>query len=724
VDYRLHDGCAARTWVAIEVGSAATLPLHEIRFAAAGADLGSGPPVIDVTTLPVDRLLRYQQYSPLPARLAAAPHKAQLTLQPAHNSIELWNWGEPDCSLARGATRAVLVDQRPAAPLALEVGDVLVLEETHDPLTGGGGPADPGHRQAVRLTAVTRLEDELFERPLVEVRWDDEDALGFELAVRAGGKPCACARGNVVLVAAGRRVDEQLEQPPLVLSAPGLCFSTPFPDSGLVASHQARRLRGLYDAWRDEIYWWLIEAVRGTSLSTERRARLRSVLGEDALERFGLVRDDHEPADENETPDKYDTRAEGANGLRAELDAYGLGELLADADRLLAARRRRLETLATMAEGSGPLDAVLIDELAQDWGQELVRGLAADRPEAWGPASGALQQDARAALPVLELRADARHAWQPKLDLIDLRAGERAVVAEVDDDGIAELRLGPDRPADAGPLAASYWVGNGAGGNAEAEAINAVVWLGRADRGSARPGALDAIRSVRNPLPASGGIDPEAAAEAKHAIPGSFQDDQPRALTADDYASLASRLPGVRRAAAELRFTGSLTVVDIAVQPSAREDPGPPLLERVKRGLDQPRRIGHVVRVGAPRYRPLFIALDVVVAAIAVRATIADQLARLLSSGWLADGSPALFNPIKLGFATPVYSSPVIAAVHAVDGVESGRLTQFGFLGEGSAKPTSVPERLSVGQMEIARLDNDPTAPEHGYVLISLEGGR
>jgi hypothetical protein len=68
-----------------------------------------------------------------------------------------------------------------------------------------------------------------------------------------------------------------------------------------------------------------------------------------------------------------------------------------------------------------------------------------------------------------------------------------------------------------------------------------------------------------------------------------------------------------------------------------------------------------------------------------------------------------------------VYSSPDIAAAHGVRGVASVILTRFGFLDQPAAAPG--PE-LGFGTLEIARLDNDPAQPEHGYALVSLEGGR
>jgi predicted phage baseplate assembly protein len=405
---------------------------------------------------------------------------------------------------------------------------------------------------------------------------------------------------------------------------------------------------------------------------------------------------------------------------RAEHDAHALTELLARADRLLAGRRRRLEFLARLAEGTGPLEDVLIDELIEDWGPELTASVAAGQPGSWGPAVTATTQDPRAALPVLELTDDAGESWAPALDLIAADPGDRLFVAEVNDQGIAGLRIN-DPPATA-TLAASYWTGNGTAGNAEAEAINALVWAPGgstgAGPGTAPPGGISA---VRNPLPASGGIDAETIAAAKLAIPGAYTVGQQRALTVPDYTSLAAAVPGVRRAAAELRSTGTLIVVDLAVQPELGEDPSAELLAEVRRALAAVRKIGHRVRVMPPRYRPLVVKLEVTLSPGTIRREAAHHLARLLSSGWRPDGKPALFNPANLAFAATVYASPIIAAVHGVTGVAAVRLTRFGFLDQPAA---AIGTELSFGTLEIARLDNDPTNPEHGYALVSLEGGR
>jgi hypothetical protein len=224
------------------------------------------PPLIDTSSFDAAVLAGYPQYSPLPVDLGPAT----IELRPAHNAIRVWSWGETESHLPAGARSAVLVDlvsapdsvdalpstgrrARDERPVRLQVGDVVVLEETADPATDGLGPADPSHRQAVRLTHVRRLVDELYDLPLVEVQWADEDALTFDLAVTSAGRFCCQADANVVLVEHGIPVQAALDPGQAVLGQAPLTFSTPFPDPAAVAAQQAHALRGLYADWREEV---------------------------------------------------------------------------------------------------------------------------------------------------------------------------------------------------------------------------------------------------------------------------------------------------------------------------------------------------------------------------------------------------------------------------------------------------------------------------------------
>ena len=767
--YRLHEGCNARAWVCLEVDEDLDLPLTAVAFATLGGPAPGAAPVTDLASLPAVPASPIRLFTPMrppPARPGrASPADAPagrdasqpvMPLRHAHNRIGLWSWGERSSWLAAGATSAVLADewaQPPAAGrhrgrrLDLQRGDALLLEEISAP--DGTGPADPAHRHPVRLTAVSRRVDELYDQPIVQVCWAAADALPFRLRVTAPGPAgsataCTVARANVVLADHGAEVAERVTTARPALSRPGLSHACPFPGPALVGRSQARQLRGLFRAWRQQTDRWRRAAEQGQPLSEDQIAELANLLGGGVIEEL---------------------RGPGSGDARqAESQASALSRLLIRSGRLLAGRIRRVHVLAALADASGPLERVYLDELAEDWGQHLISALDGARPAAWGPAA-AIRQDPRAALPLLELTdvalagadAPAGNSWSPVLDLLDSDPGSRDVVVEIDDNGIGHLRFAAAAPLPpSGAFTARYRVGNGADGNVPAESINTVVWLGApgvagqsaAGRrgtgsngrpqsghgGGAAPAAPDAsslapIVGVRNPLAAAGGTAAESMAAAKLAVPGAYLVGQPRALSAADYAALAQQVQGVARAAARLCWTGYRLLADVAVQPSAGEDPQRELLEDVHAALWPARRIGHDLRVGPPRYRALIIGAQVTITADARRADVAAELTQRLSSGWLPDGSTGLFNPQRLGFGAPVYASAIISAAQAAPGVIAVVLERLCFVGDPEARPSApapaaVPDQLEIGPMEIARLDNDPDAPQHGWATITLAGGR
>jgi predicted phage baseplate assembly protein len=697
VDYRLHDGCAARGWVCLDVSAPVDLTSEQIGFAAAGNAPVGRAPVLDASAA---NAAGYPLYAPL------APPGTPIVLRPAHGAIEIWSWGETDSHLVVGATRAVLVDgtSEPTSDgrvLELVVGDVLLFEETHNPLSSGLGPADPSHRQAVRLTRVERLYDPLYDQTLLGVEWGVEDALRFELAVKASGRDCAQACANALLVTNGRAVDELFDPSLPSLGQGPLTFSVPFPDPRAVAAQQAQRLAGLFDDWREWLEQMSVRAALGMPLDQSEFDALRDQFGPAVLREMGLS--------DNE---------EHVSGDPVE-QAAGLCELLARGKRLLAGPIRRAGALAQLARSGVPLNSTMLDELDADWGLSVADSLRPDRPGTWGSACAAMTQDPRAALPVVELTStgSVTQLWEAALDLIDVGSTTPSVVADVDDSGSTTLRVSP--PPDPGAeVFAHYLVGNGTSGNVVAESINAVLWVGPTGGET----ALGPVLTVRNPLPTSGAAEPEAVSEAKLAIPGSYLLSQGRALTAEDYANLAEGIPGVRRAVAEIRFSGTRYLVEVAIQPTIGEFPDSALVDSVGSALCASRRIGHTVTVGGPRLRPLEIHLDVNLEGTAFRRSVYGDLMRLLSSGWLASGAPALYNPAVLDFGQTIYASQILAAVQQVGGVASVALTRFGFVGDPIT--ALVPGTLALGALEMGQLENDPSTPSRGYAIVTLRGGR
>lgn len=180
VDYRVHDGCNARTWMRMKVagnpGAAVFLDRTLTRFytAAPGmaADLAVGAG---------------QERDALAAGAVVFEPMHDALLFPEHNQMGFYTWGNTNCCLPKGATEATLRGSYPH----LHPGDVLVFQEVKGPQTGNPADADIAHRWAVRLTQVdATLTDPLFDSngnpvgaakaglpaPLTEIQWAAADA--------------------------------------------------------------------------------------------------------------------------------------------------------------------------------------------------------------------------------------------------------------------------------------------------------------------------------------------------------------------------------------------------------------------------------------------------------------------------------------------------------------------------------------------------------------------
>ena len=163
---------------------------------------------------------------------------------------------------------------------------------------------------------------------------------------------------------------------------------------------------------------------------------------------------------------------------------------------------------------------------------------------------------------------------------------------------------------------------------------------------------------MRNPLPASGGVDPETVAYARLAAPTAFRHVLERAVPADDYATLAGQVRGVQRAAARLRWTGSWFEADVGLDPAAAAARSERLPGDVLTRLEPARRLGQDLRVGNAVPTPLDVGVTVCVAAEARADVVRDAVLAVLSDRTLPDGRLGFFHPDRLSFATGRFSAP------------------------------------------------------------------
>jgi predicted phage baseplate assembly protein len=267
----------------------------------------------------------------------------------------------------------------------------------------------------------------------------------------------------------------------------------------------------------------------------------------------------------------------------------------------------------------------------------------------------------------------------------------------------------------------TYRVGNGPAGNVGAGAITRVVLA----RGAG------ATLGVRNPLPATGGTDPESADVVRQLAPFTFRTNPERAVLPDDYARLAQKYPDptrpqktpkVHAAAATRRWLGSWYEVIVAIHPHAVPEDVPTLPDDVAAYLEPYRRIGHDLVVRFADYVPLVVTLDVCVQPQFFRGHVEAALRDVFSNRDLPDGSRGFFHPDNLTFGQNVPFSKLVAVAQGVEGVWSVTVNAQRLFAVPGGEP--VDDVLVLGPLEVPRVDGDPSRPGNGQLIFNMRGGR
>ncbi|MGB3614326.1 MAG: putative baseplate assembly protein [Elainellaceae cyanobacterium] len=605
LDYFVHEGCNARTWVVVRL-DAEQQAVDGLTLL--GPDLASqrpGVPLLSRTVLPDGLVGEEQVMEGLRAGAQVFETLENLTLYVALDTLLFYTWDDEQCCLPKGTTQATLWDPTGQLKTQLCPERILIFEEVKAAVSGNAQDADIQQRHAVRLTQVQPTTDPLNDQPIVTIHWAIADALPFDLVISAldsEGNPIAdvsVARGNVVLADAGH------SQPPENLQ---------------------------------EAQGW---------------ERLRPQLQAVPLTQQGRV-----PANQEQWV-PFDPNASAADAM-----AWQLRDVR-------------------------PAIAL--------WENQV--------PHAGAPGA----------------------RWQPQVDLLNSDRFARDFVVEVEEDGRAYLRFGDGqlglRPKDSDMLYAVYRRGNGQAGNVGAGTL-VNLYLQPENLGpEERPcfgSLIGAIAGVTNPLPAVGGTEPEPMDQVRLYAPQAFRK-QKRAVTAEDYGAIASDFPGVQRALATRRWTGSWHTIFITVD---REE-GRPLDAAFKQEmtayLNEFRLAGHDIEIEDPRFIPLDIALAVQVEADYFRSAVKRRLLDGFSRSTL-EGSVGFFNPDEFTFGQPIYLSRIVATAMQVAGVQSVTVTRFQRLGavDNQERDAGV---IRLGRLEIARLDNTPIAPENGTITFAMEGG-
>lgn len=341
----------------------------------------------------------------------------------------------------------------------------------------------------------------------------------------------------------------------------------------------------------------------------------------------------------------------------------------------------------------------------------------------------------------LKMDLDPLTPWTeaPDSNLLNSSQFDHHYVVETDNSGQAVIRFGDGEHGREPPETVP--VNKDSETNDEKIGINVIYRFGVGRSGNIGPDSLvhiidnekgigislvkqDETRlPIYNPLPAWGGIDPEPIENVKQLAPAEFHAKQFRAVTEADYADAAKEHPDVDKAVATFRWTGSWHTVFISIDPFGANEVSANLMKQVKDLVEGRALAGYDVVINGPEYVPLEVEVDICASPDHFSGLVEKALLEALSSRKRSDGSFGFFYPDRFTFNQPLYLSELYDAIQKVKGVDSADIIKFNRLG----KPINDDKEngfIRLGNLEIIRLDNDPSLPDNGILKLNIRGGK
>ena len=300
---------------------------------------------------------------------------------------------------------------------------------------------------------------------------------------------------------------------------------------------------------------------------------------------------------------------------------------------------------------------------------------------AQGPLTFVPADDPRGGESTLEVRVDDVR-WTERPNAFAAGPADRVFVTRDEPDGSRTVVLGDGvrgarAPTGSNNVRAVYRKGLGAAGNVRADQLSQ---------------ALDrplGFKGVTNPLPATGGVDPEVEAHARVSIPLPVRT-LGRAVSLLDHADFALAFAGIGKArAAVLPLPGGRAVV-VTVADATGQPPPDSTLRRLERTLREQGDPGVRVHVRAARSVTFRLALKVAVDPLREAEVVLAAVEAALR---------ASYGAAARGLGAPVHRSEVVAVAASVVGVLGVDLDRLYRDGAGSLQERLVadPARVAAG---------------------------
>jgi hypothetical protein len=342
------------------------------------------------------------------------------------------------------------------------------------------------------------------------------------------------------------------------------------------------------------------------------------------------------------------------------------------------------------------------------------------------PLTWTFDESEQKAVSTLAVMVD-NETWVEVEDFIDSDAAAHHYRVTRDNDGYLTIHFGDGNaaavPSEGSAIVVRYRVGLGSSGQVASDTLT------RFDSTLAFPDPNQHITGVRNPLPATGAREPQSLAQAKLLGPAQLRV-QDRAVVPADFERALSggvRLNGQKiaplQSRARIRHTGSWNTVVVSVDMPERRPLGdvPGLRNALEAALQARKMAGIDVQVEDARYCALHIGLLVDVQPEHFARDVRGAVEQALCGPML--GAMPFFGAGRFRFGQAVYLSDLYSAVTAVPGVLAVAVVRFKRLGD-RYPDDEARGFISVGNLEVARCDNDPATPEQGVLYVRTRGGK
>jgi hypothetical protein len=318
-------------------------------------------------------------------------------------------------------------------------------------------------------------------------------------------------------------------------------------------------------------------------------------------------------------------------------------------------------------------------------------------------------------------------AWTQVEHLRGSRSYDLHYTAQADEDGAVWLGFGDgvnghevalDAPgAPSAQIDLAYRLGAAGHGDVGLGTLTRIVPPATGTEEEITLHALGAVR-VTNVTPGLGSRLPASLDRIRQDLPAVLHHgDLQRAVALDDYAQVATQVPGVGRATA--RSAGGLfNTVSVLVDPQGSAGLDETLRRAVDEHLDRLRMAGREHVVLAAQYVPLDVSLEVCAAAGIAPDVVRERVLAELRPG--SDARPGWFHPDRLSFGDAVRLGGLLAFVQGIPGVRAVKARRFAPLGDTSGP--AVRDVITLGRSAVARMDADPDFPEHGTLEVLALG--